>query len=279
MPACFTYRSNLDLWYVFLVFTIVGVMGSLLFWTVFIKSSYLLIRSRHAGKKIVPLYHETAQSSAYSVSDASTAFASTRTPQEITNSVESGNGIALSDTPESLESQTQTEGNGQSQGQAQASISIVNSEVPDTASSVDEDEKTNWSAYYQRLETLQQPLLFILVFAVSIYGTCEARWHLYATRHQSDVLFDQWTDCMFDQFYNGYTATLNTSSVTYTSDFLSEESRTYWAHYVCGGSPPSLVQKYEILWFYVGIFGHPLVAALIFLKPKNVQKFCCKCGC
>ena len=106
---------------------------------------------------------------------------------------------------------------------------------------------------------------------------------MYVTYDERNAIFADWTTCLFNQFYNGYTNQLDANNPDYDMLYGDAQLRDDYAHKICGDSSRSIIALYEILWFYFGIFGHPLIAGILFTKYKNFSNCftttCCSCKC
>ena len=298
-----------------MIFTIVGGIGSVLFVALFAYSSYVLGTSVHPGVQVVPITREQelrmipegreengdANNNNGNANNAnngnnaneendseSSVLTQHSTGRSVNNHqgrpVGSDGGMAYSISRITVHNNSEVTGTGGSN----ASLEVPSNASIITSASTHrtpvpippEDIRISWVEYYARLYKLRQPLLFIMVFAVSIYGVCSARWELYMSVRKRDEIFAEWIICIFTQYFNGYTDQLNPSASNYDTLYTDTTLRDNYAHHMCGDSPKALIPLYEIIWFYFGIFGHPLIAAIVFLKPRLVQKFFYKCcGC
>lgn len=100
----------------------------------------------------------------------------------------------------------------------------------------------------KKIRALQGPLWFVSVFLFCIVGLIVGRYEIWVHESDSDMLFDEWVNCVFEN-YDGI--------------------QMSWVEQ-CGRQPESNLNYLVGLWFSVAAIGHSLFVTISFL---NVRRF------
>jgi hypothetical protein len=126
-----------------------------------------------------------------------------------------------------------------------------------------------------RLKILAAPTLFSLVYLSMVVGGLYGRFELYETYDSRWHVFNRWIQCIFENYYNNYTADLEASGSVDSAAYFDMDARQEFAYAVCDVEPESPVSDSAIIWFFVCIFGYPMWVSIVFMKPKFVKILIC----
>jgi len=128
-----------------------------------------------------------------------------------------------------------------------------------------------------RVRRLVPGMLFAAVYLVMAIGALYARFLLHHNGDRNWNVFQTWIQCIFENFYDGYTTEIEFSDDFSTDSYFDIEARQQFAYETCGFAPKGSVKFAAIVWFFVSIFGHPIVISLIYMKWAGLLRLLCAC--
>jgi hypothetical protein len=127
----------------------------------------------------------------------------------------------------------------------------------------------------ERVRVLAPPLMLSTAYLVMTVGANYGRFAFYESSEQRHNVFNRWIQCIFENYYNNYTADLEASDSVDSADYFDMDARQEFAYAVCDVEPQGTLSKAAIVWFLISMIGHPFVIGIIFMKREYVWNLMC----
>ena len=127
----------------------------------------------------------------------------------------------------------------------------------------------------KRLSVLRGTLLFVAAFLICAFGLWIGRLVVFFNSHKSFDYFDDWIECIFNHYFDGYSDAIAQGSVVGLYSDL--ERRDSYAREVCGDQPQHVTYWVLGVWFFFAAFGNSWFVSAAYLKCDEVSRLFFSC--
>ena len=116
-------------------------------------------------------------------------------------------------------------------------------------------------AFMARMRVLKAPIMFVIVYSLNVTFSIALRIESRLGASKQNRIFDQWTDCIFQNFYTNY-------DIQFPDDYYNVARRNEFAHSVCGDASGDGYNNILFTIVLVAVFACSVYISLIFCRYR-----------